>query len=99
MENTKTTTKKLYVLHINNYFDGCDDNRIEIFDTLERANEELKKANEGLAARLESLEDSLAKAGVLRIPTQEVGVDKPSVVASENPSGNLSELLRVMNGH
>ncbi len=61
---------------------------------------EYKKANDGLMARVQSLEEALKKAGVIdgSEPTTTVGDELPSS-APQNPTDDVfSDVLREMNG-
>lgn len=59
---------------------------------------ELKKANEGLVARVGSLEDALKNAGVIE-GSQTIGDERPSLPESVNNQGDvLTEVLNRLNG-
>jgi hypothetical protein len=65
-----------------------------------QANEELKKANEGLLQRVASLEEALKKAGVIDGSSlaQSVGDENPAA-APQNPTSDVfSDTLRELNG-
>ena len=70
-------------------------------EEVSNANAELKKANEGLVARVQALEEALKNAGVIdgSSPATEVGDTLPSA-APQNPTDDvLGSVLSEINGH
>ena len=60
--------------------------------------EEQKKANEGLVARITSLEDALKKAGVIE-GSPSIGDERPTLPNSINDQGDiLGDVLKQLNG-
>lgn len=70
-------------------------------DEVTQANEELKKANEGLLQRVASLEEALKAAGVIDGSSlaQSVGDENPAA-APQNPTSDVfSDTLKELNGN
>ena len=75
----------------------------ESFDILKSQMEELKKANDGLVARIDSLQEMLNKSGVINMTHEEkhtpIGVNEQGVPAKGAEQGDvMANILRVLNG-